>query len=82
MKLKICIFAEDSLKTLNEFNECVHEEFVDFINENLEEIENFDDLKELISDVKVKSRSKISKFKIQIYAFFYKEIMKFPNTFF
>ena len=80
--IKICIFAEDSLATLNNFSECVHEEFIDFINENFEEIENFTELKELISEVKVKSRSKVSKFKMQIYAFFYKDIMKFPNTFF
>ena len=80
--IKICIFAEDSLTTLNKFSECVHEEFIDFINENFEEIENFAELKELISEIKVKSRSKVSKFKMQIYAFFYKEIMKFPNTFF
>ena len=80
--IKLCIFAEDSLKTLNDFNECFHDELIDFINENFEEIDNFNDLKELISEVKVKSKSKISKFNMQIYAFFYIEIMKFPNTFF
>ena len=80
--IRICIFAEDSLRTINEFSECFHEELIDYINENFEEIENFEELKELISEVKVKSKSKISKFNMQIYAFFYKEIMKFPNTFF
>ena len=43
--IKICIVAEDSLTTLNNFSECVHEEFIDFINENFEEIENFAELK-------------------------------------
>ena len=71
--IRICIFAEDSLKTLNEFSECFHEELIDFINENFEEIENFEELKELISEVKVKSKSKISKFNMQIYAFFIKK---------
>ena len=80
--IKICIFAEDSVKTSNEFSDCVHEEFIDFINLHFDEIENFEELKELISNVKVKTRSKIPKFKLQIYAFFYKEIMKFPNTLF
>ena len=80
--IKICIFAEDSVKTSNEFSDCVHEEFIDFINLHFDEIENFEELKELISNVKVKTRSKIPKFELQIYAFFYKEIMKFPNTLF
>ena len=77
--LRICIYADDSLKTLNEFHECPHEELIDYITENLE-IENFEELKDAISAVKVKSISKISKFKIQIYAFFYKYMMNFPNT--
>ena len=80
--IKICIFAEDLVKTSNEFSDCVHEEFIDFINLHFDEIENFEELKELISNVKVKTRSKIPKFKLQTYAFFYKEIMKFPNTLF
>ena len=77
--LRICIYADDSLKTLNEFDECPHDELIDYIKENLD-IENFEELKDAISMVKVKSTSKISKFKIQIYAFFYKYIMNFPNT--
>ena len=58
--IKICIFAEDSLTTLNKFSECVHEEFIDFINENFEEIENFAELKELISEIKVLHHSHIT----------------------
>ena len=77
--LRICIYADDSLKTLNEFNECPHDELIEYIKENLE-LQNFEELKELISEVQVKLTSKISKFKIQIYAFFYKEMMNFPNT--
>ena len=76
---RICFYADDSLKTLNEFDDCPHDELVEYIKENLD-VQNFKELKELISEVKVKSTSKISKFKIQIYAFFYKDMMNFPNT--
>ena len=80
--IRICIYTENSIKTLNNFTECFHDELVEFLNENFPDIENFEELKELISEVKVKSRSKISKLNLQIYAFFYIEIMKFPPTFF
>ena len=80
--IRICIYTESSIKTLSNFTECFHDELVEFLNENFPDIENFEELKELISEVKVKSRSKISKFNMQIYAFFYIEIMKFPPTFF
>ena len=77
--LRICIFADNAIKTYNEFDDCPHDELINFLKENLE-IENFNELKEKISETKVKSTSKISKFKIQIYAFFYNEIMNFPST--
>ena len=76
--LRLCIFAESSIKTLNEINDCNHEELVNFLNEK--GIENFSQLKEKISALNVKSKSKISQFNIQIYAYFYNEIMKFPKT--
>ena len=80
--LRICIYAESSMKTLNTFSECCYNELIELLNENLPEIENFENLKEAISEVKIKSKTKISKNNLQIYAFFYKEIMKFPSTFF
>ena len=44
-------------------------------------LKNFAELREKIEEMKVKStKSKISKFTLQIYAFFYKEIMNFPLT--
>ena len=58
--LRICIFIENSIKNLNDFSECCHEELIEFINENFPDTENFNELKELISEVKVKSKSKIS----------------------
>ena len=67
--LRICIFADNAIKTYNEFEDCPHNELIDFLKENLE-IESFNELKEKISETKVKSTSKIPKFKIQIYAFF------------
>ena len=68
--IRICIYTENSIKTLNNFTECFHDELVEFLNENFPDIENFEELKELISEVKVKSRLKISKLNLQIYAFF------------
>ena len=80
--LRICVFAENSINSLNDFSECCYNELIEFINENLPDVENFQELKEIISETQVKSRikSKISKFNLQIYAFFYKEIMNFPMT--
>ena len=77
--LRLCIFAESAMKTLNKIDDCNHEELVDFLNEKLE-IEKFSELKEKIAEVNAKSRSKIPQFNIQTYAFFYNEIMKFPKT--
>ena len=77
--LRICIFAIDSMKTLNELDDCPHNELIEFLNEI--DIEDFIQLKEKIGEISTKStNSKISKFNIQTYAFFYNEIMKFPKT--
>ena len=77
--LRICIFADNAMKTLNKLDDCPHDELIEFLNENLD-IENFSQLKEKIGETSTKSSSKISKFNIQTYAFFYNEIMKFPKT--
>ena len=77
--LRICIFAIDSMKTLNELDDCPHNELIEFLNEI--DIEDFTQLKQKIGEISTKStNSKISKFNIQTYAFFYNEIMKFPKT--
>ena len=80
--LKMCVFAENSIKSFTDFSECCYTELIEFINENIQYVEDFHELKEKISEINVKStnKSKISKFNLQIYAFFYKEIMNFPMT--
>ena len=80
--LKMCVFAENSIKSFTDFSECCYTELIEFINENIQDVEDFHELKEKISEINVKStnKSKISKFNLQIYAFFYKEIMNFPMT--
>ena len=79
--LKICIFTKNSFNLFKNFSECHHYELIEFINENLPDVENFAELREKIEEMKVKStKSKISKFSLQIYTFFYKEIMNFPLT--
>ena len=80
--LRICVFAEKSVNSLKDFSECHFNELIEFIDEHLPELSDFIELKEKISETEVKSKqkSKISKFTLKIYAFFYQKIMSFPMT--
>ena len=74
--------TEKSINSYKDFSECPFYELIEFIEEHLTEITNFDELKERISktEVKSKQKSKISKLTLKIYAFFYQKIMSFPMT--
>ena len=77
--LKICVYAEKSLK---HFSECYFDELTEFIDSELPELNDFSELKEKIleTEVKWKQKSQISKFNLCLYAFFYQKIMSFPMT--
>ena len=80
--LKLCVFTEKSINSYKDFSECPFYELIEFIQEHLTEITDFDELKERISETEVKSKqkSKISKLTLKIYSFFYQKIMSFPMT--
>ena len=75
---------QDCISTIEDFDDCPHEEFVNFISEFCQDCDNFTEINEKIIEVEVKNsfRTKIAKKTLQIYAFVYKRIMDFPqNTF-
>ena len=79
--LTISIFLEDSLNTLTEFHECCNDELIKFWVEKCEGCDDFNEMKEAIEDITIKTKqgSKISKFVLQIYVFVYQRIMDFPR---
>ena len=80
--LQVIIFTQECIKSMKEFSECCYFELIDFINEYCQDCFDFVELKEKILDTEVKSKqkSKIPKFTLQLYAFFYQKIMRFPST--
>ena len=80
--LQVVIFAQQCNNSMKEFSECYHTELIEFLNEYCKDCTDFIELKEKISDFEVKSKkkSKIPKFTMKLYAFFYQKIMCFPMT--
>ena len=79
--LIILVYLEDSLITLTEFHQCCNDELIKFCIEICGDCDDFNEMKEAIKDITIKSKqgSKISKFVLQIYAFVYQRIMDFPQ---
>ena len=77
--LQIVVYLQQSINTMKE---CFYDELIDFCNEFCDDCVDFIKLKEIISDVQIKSKqkAKISKFTLQLYAFVYQRIMRFPRT--
>ena len=80
--LRLTVYAEKCLTSLKEFSDCCYEELNEFILENCEDCNDFNDLKEknLESEVKSKQKSVIPNFNLKLYAFFYQKVMCFPTT--
>ena len=67
------------------FSECCYDELIDFCNNYCKDCVDFIELKEKISNIEIKSKqqqqkSKIQKFTLQLYAFFYQRFLCFPTT--
>ena len=79
--LRIAIYLQNSLTRIQEFSDSVYDELIDYCSELCKDCENFLEIKERISAVKIKStpQSKIPKSTLQIYAFVYQRIMDFPH---
>ena len=70
---------------MKDFSECCYDELIDSCNNYCKDCVDFIELKEKISDIEIKSKqqqqkSKIPKFTLQLYAFFYQRVMCFPTT--
>ena len=78
--LKIVIFLEDAISKMIHLSDCRYLPLIEFIRKHLSEFDSFEQVKEEIETVEIKgyTNSKISKFTLQLYAFVYDKIMKFP----
>ena len=78
--LKIVIFLEDGISKMLHFSDCHYPPLTEFIRKHLSEFDSFEQVKEEIEIVEIKgyTNSKIPKFTLQLYAFVYDKIMKFP----
>ena len=80
--LKIVVYLQQSLNSIQEFADCVYDNLIQFCGEFCKDCDDFSELKDRISDVTIKSKrtTKISKFTLKLYAFVYQRIMKFPQN--
>ena len=80
--LEIVIFLEEAINSLSHISECSYPNLIGFIEKHFGEFSTFDQIKEDIANVEVKSyaETKIPHFKLQLYAFVYDKIMRFPFT--
>ena len=79
--LQVVVYLQNSINSIKDFSEYFYDELLEFCNEFCD-CTDFIEIKEKISDVEVKSKqmTKIPKFTLQIYAFVYQRIMRFPKT--
>ena len=80
--LKIVVYLQQSLNSIQEFTDCAYDDLIQFCGEFCKDCDDFSKLKDRILDVTIKSRrtTKISKFTLKLYAFVYQKIMKFPQN--
>ena len=80
--LQVVVYLQNSINSIKDFSECFYDELAEFCNEFCDDCTNFIEIKEKISDVEVKRKqaTKIPKFTLQLYAFVYQRIMRFPKT--
>ena len=78
--LEIVIFLEEGINSSLHFSDCSYPNLIRFIQKHFSDFDSFEQIKEDIEIVEIKgyTNSKIPKFSLQIYAFVYDKIMKFP----
>ena len=65
-----------------DLDDCFNDDLLDFCRNCCAACSDFNEIKDLISDVKIKNNrigSKISKFRLQTYAFVYQRLKDFPQ---
>ena len=78
--LEIVIFLEEGINSLLRISACSYPNLIVFIEKHFGDFSTFDKIKQEIDKVEVKgyTKSKIPKFKLQLYALVYDKIMRFP----
>ena len=78
--LEIVVFLEEEIKSSRLFSDCSYVNLKRFIEKHFSEFDSFKHIKQDIETVQIKgySNSKIPKFNLQLYAFVYDKVMKFP----
>ena len=77
---KIAIVLQQAFNACDEFDECFNDDLLDFCKNYCAGCSDIAELKDIISDVKIKNNKsgcKIPKFTLQIYAFVYQRLMDF-----
>ena len=80
--LKIVVFLQNAFNTYDEFDECFNDDSLNFCKNHCADCSDFDELEDIISDVKIKNNRngcKFPKFKLQTYALVYQRLMDFPQ---
>ena len=78
--LEIVVFLEEEIKSSQLFSDCSYVNLKRFIEKHFSEFDSFKHIKHDIETVQIKgySNTKIPKFNLQLYAFVYDKVMKFP----
>ena len=78
--LEIVVFLEEAINSSLQFSDCSYPNLIRFIEKHFKEFDSFQQIKRDIETVEIKGyvNSKISKFNLQLYAFVYDKVMKFP----
>ena len=78
--LEIVVFLEEAINSSLQFSDCSYPNLIRFIDKHFNEFDSFQQIKRDIETVEIKGyvNSKISKFNLQLYAFVYDKVMKFP----
>ena len=65
--LKIVVYLQQSLNSIQEFADCIYDDLIQFCGEFCKDCDDFSELKDRISDVTIKSKrtTKISKFTLK-----------------
>ena len=78
--LEIVVFLEEGINSSRQFSDCSYPNLIRFIEKHFSEFDSFKHIKQDIETVEIKGyvNSKIPKFNLQLYAFVYDKVMKFP----
>ena len=79
--LHVPVYLQDAINTIVDFNDCPHQELVNFCNEFCADSLDFEDIRHWIVIVEMKNPplSAISKSMLQLYTYIYQKLMDFPN---